>query len=409
MTSRLLLAPAAALLLAAAAVAQPADTRPPPLKLPDGVTPESLADPKEATRVADLLEQQYPAPRPEGVRMLVAILRGSMMGAGDGWFGPAESRYGWAWLAARHRLAPDAKGLSKKAFAGPPALFDTLDRDGDGTVTPFDLDWSDRNPYVIQSAAFSRVVRRADASGDGRVSREEWEAFFNQVAAGKDGFSADDLRRAMMPRGALGLGPGDAPSVPQLVRGLFNGEVGSLSEGPKVGDPAPDFTLRPPDGGAPVTLSKLVGPKPVVLVLGNFTCGPFRALYPDVEAAHRRHQDRATFLMVYVREAHPADGWAMVSNEKVGVSVKQPATLAERAQVCDRFRAMVKPAVPVVVDDVADPVGTAYSGMPARLYVIDRAGRVAYKSGRGPFGFKPGELEQALAMCLLEDDQPTPR
>jgi hypothetical protein len=40
--------------------------------------------------------------------------------------------------------------------------------------------------------------------------------------------------------------------------------------------------------------------------------------------------------------------------------------------------------------------------MPARLYVIDPKGIVAYKSGRGPFGFKPGEMEQALVMGLAE-------
>ena len=55
-----------------------------------------------------------------------------------------------------------------------------------------------------------------------------------------------------------------------------------------------------------------------------------------------------------------------------------------------------------VVDDIADPTGNAYSAMPARLYVVDAAGKVAYKSGRGPFGFKPSEMEQALAMSLLE-------
>ena len=57
----------------------------------------------------------------------------------------------------------------------------------------------------------------------------------------------------------------------------------------------------------------------------------------------------------------------------------------------------------VAVDDITDPAGTAYSGMPARLYVIDTKGKVAYKSGRGPFGFKPGEMEQALVMTLLDD------
>ena len=44
--------------------------------------------------------------------------------------------------------------------------------------------------------------------------------------------------------------------------------------------------------------------------------------------------------------------------------------------------------------------------MPARFYVIDPAGKVAYQSGRGPFGFKAGEMEQALVMSLLEAAPP---
>jgi hypothetical protein len=47
-------------------------------------------------------------------------------------------------------------------------------------------------------------------------------------------------------------------------------------------------------------------------------------------------------------------------------------------------------------------VGNAYSGMPARLYVIDTDGKIAYKGGRGPFGLKVGEMEQALVMTLLD-------
>ena len=58
--------------------------------------------------------------------------------------------------------------------------------------------------------------------------------------------------------------------------------------------------------------------------------------------------------------------------------------------------------MPLLVDEIDDRVGRAYSGMPDRLYVIDRDGKVIYKGGRGPFGFKPGEMEQSLVMLLLD-------
>ncbi len=59
--------------------------------------------------------------------------------------------------------------------------------------------------------------------------------------------------------------------------------------------------------------------------------------------------------------------------------------------------------MPLVVDTIDDRVGRLYSGMPDRLYLIDRNGKVSYKSGRGPFGFKPGEMEQELVLMLLGD------
>jgi hypothetical protein len=59
--------------------------------------------------------------------------------------------------------------------------------------------------------------------------------------------------------------------------------------------------------------------------------------------------------------------------------------------------------MPVVVDTMDDRVGHAYSGMPDRLYVIDRHGKVSYQGGRGPMGFIPAEMEQSLALLLLHD------
>src|SRR5260370_256296 len=55
-----------------------------------------------------------------------------------------------------------------------------------------------------------------------------------------------------------------------------------------------------------------------------------------------------------------------------------------------------------LVDEMNDRAGHAYSGMPARIYIIDPSGRVVYKGGRGPFGFKPREMEQSLVMWLLD-------
>jgi thiol-disulfide isomerase/thioredoxin len=381
---------------------QPKPGTPPPLKLPDGVTPEQLADQKEATRVADILDKQYPAPQPEAVEMLVAVLRGSQLNGTDGWFHPAESRYTWAWLLKQNGLDAKAKDIPKNKFRGDPALFDRLDRNGDGSITPDDFDWSDKNPYVQQAGLLNRFFRRIDTSGDGKLTREELDAFFKMVAKDKDHFTADDLRQAMIPRGPAGFGPGDGPSIPVLVRGVFSGEIGSMCEGPKLGETAPNFTLKTPDGKETISLSKLIGPKPVVLIFGNFTCGPFRGLYPDIEAIYNRYKDQATFLTVYVREAHPSDGWIMESNTRVGVKVAQPKTLDERVKVCDQFCQKLKPKMPVVVDEIEDTAGNLYSGMPGRYYVIDPHGKVAYKSGRGPFGFKTGELEQAVVMSLLE-------
>ena len=34
---------------------------------------------------------------------------------------------------------------------------------------------------------------------------------------------------------------------------------------------------------------------------------------------HRRYKDRAEFVAVYVREAHPSDGWALPNNDKIGI------------------------------------------------------------------------------------------
>lgn len=121
---------------------------------------------------------------------------------------------------------------------------------------------------------------------------------------------------------------------------------------------------------------------------------------------YRLYKDKADFVAVYVREAHPSDGWALSGNDKIGISVTQHKDFAERCEVAGKCCGSLKMTIPMVVDEIDDRVGIAYSGMPDRLYVVDTSGRVAYKGGRGPFGYKPPEMEQALVMLLMDESKP---
>ena len=112
---------------------------------------------------------------------------------------------------------------------------------------------------------------------------------------------------------------------------------------------------------------------------------------------HREYGDRARFLTVYIKEAHPEDEWQMDSNEKENVCYPQPTTLAQRVGIANDFVKRFSYDVPIAVDDIDNRANALYAGWPERFYVIDERGTVVYKGKPGPFGFKPEEVEQWLA------------
>ena len=76
--------------------------------------------------------------------------------------------------------------------------------------------------------------------------------------------------------------------------------------------------------------------------------------------------------------------------------IKQSSTLDERAQNAQVCVSALKLSVPTVIDREDNKVNTAYAGWPDRLYVVGVDGRIAYKGGPGPGGFKPAEVERWL-------------
>jgi Ca2+-binding EF-hand superfamily protein len=220
--------------------------------------------------------REKPAPiasirRLEFVEMLSAILNDEPMDAGHAWFHPAQSRYGWKWLADRMDANHDG-AITPDEFTGPKELFERLDRDRDGRLTAEDFDWSDDSPYWRQQGMARQLLRRGDADHDGKLSAEEWQSLFKQAAKGKDQLTPDDLRVLLFPPQPKPPGgpPSGMPSKMTLLLGLLNSELGSPSEGPVVGRPAPDFTLPGPDGKE-ISLHAYRGDRPLVLVFGSFT------------------------------------------------------------------------------------------------------------------------------------------
>ena len=99
---------------------------------------------------------------------------------------------------------------------------------------------------------------------------------------------------------------------------------------------------------------------------------------------------------MYVREAHPVDGWRMSANDVEGIEVKQPKTEGERREVAQTCATTLKISIPIVVDGLDNAVDKAYGGWPVRMYIVGKDGKIAYQGKPGPWGFKPKGGEQGL-------------
>ena len=120
----------------------------------------------------------------------------------------------------------------------------------------------------------------------------------------------------------------------------------------------------------------------------------------ELEQLHERHGEAVAFFIVYIREAHPEDGWVLEDNREDGIALVDPVSLDERAEVADACALRLQTRIPILLDDIDDAVASAYGGWPDRLYLIGRDGKIAFQGGRGPDGFQPAELAHAIETQL---------
>tara|TARA_B100000315_G_scaffold259120_1_gene313728 strand:+ start:2227 stop:2595 length:369 start_codon:yes stop_codon:yes gene_type:complete len=111
---------------------------------------------------------------------------------------------------------------------------------------------------------------------------------------------------------------------------------------------------------------------------------------------YNTYKDQVEFLSIYIREAHPDDGWRTAKNVREGIRYIEPRTDDERTEIATVCQQMMDLQMPMLIDSIDNDAESKYISIPMRLYLVDAAGNLAYVGGEGPFDFKPDEFEAAI-------------
>jgi type I thyroxine 5'-deiodinase len=90
----------------------------------------------------------------------------------------------------------------------------------------------------------------------------------------------------------------------------------------------------------------------------------------------------------------------MQSNIKEHVIFRNPTTSQERQTVASSCVRKLHIKIPALIDGIDNRVEQQYTAWPDRLFLIDRAGTVRYKSDPGPFGFDAKKLAASLSTIV---------
>jgi peroxiredoxin len=154
--------------------------------------------------------------------------------------------------------------------------------------------------------------------------------------------------------------------------------------GPAAGERAPDFNAATLDGET-LRLSDYRGLKNVLLIFGSVTCPMTAASIAEINELYDHSRgDDVEFLFVYVREAHP------------GERIPAHHTAAAKVRAAELLRKEEQLAMPVLVDEVSGAIHRKYSKLPSPAFLIDRSGRVAFRS----MWTNPEELASAIDELL---------
>jgi hypothetical protein len=144
----------------------------------------------------------------------------------------------------------------------------------------------------------------------------------------------------------------------------------------RVGEMAPDFTLRDLEGRA-VRLSDYRGRMPVVIEFGSLSCPIATSRADSLEALAQQYRGKAEFWFVYGNEAHPGHGETWTCAYGTCRALPQVRDYDDRYEHARLFRSTVKTSRRILVDeDGANSVAARYGIRGFGLVTVDTQGRV---------------------------------
>ncbi len=153
---------------------------------------------------------------------------------------------------------------------------------------------------------------------------------------------------------------------PHFTRGILLDDM-AFRGGPYPGQPLPDFDLLTTDGGR-VRKRDFIGRWPLLLTCTSITCPMAATMGPELRRLHGEFGDRVTFVTLYVREAHPGEGYP------------QPATLDQKLAHARAYQAIERFPWPVAVDGIDGDLHRALDPRPNAAYLMDVQGHVAFRA-----------------------------
>ncbi len=122
---------------------------------------------------------------------------------------------------------------------------------------------------------------------------------------------------------------------------------------------------------------------------------------------YEEFQEIVDFRMVYITEAHAADGRRPVDYAK-DLNIFEHKVLGDRCQTAERLFTDKELTIPCVIDGMENLVNQAYRAHPDRIFLVRTDGRLAVAGEQGPSGFEPALKDAKSWLKALRDKKTEP-